>query len=223
MTPVSSARGASAARFWFCGSAVEPERSNSCVSVPLTVSTVSTSSSAICSVGRRRRVAPPPQRAAERDEHAPLRGRHRDHRRRPGAPCASGRATRRRRAPERDQRPADRHDVAAAQPAAAVHALAVDPRAVVGQALVAQRPSRRRAARARRGCARPRGPSRARRRSSAAGRSSPASRPSSSSKMTCAPRRRGRAGTALPRRSASRRSRSSTRRRLVRVRLTGRP
>ena len=44
-----AARGrASAARFWFCGRSSSPNSSNSGVSVPLTVSTASTSSSAIC-------------------------------------------------------------------------------------------------------------------------------------------------------------------------------
>ena len=47
-SPSSSARCASAARFWFWGRSVRPNVSNSSCSVPFTVSTLTTSSSAIC-------------------------------------------------------------------------------------------------------------------------------------------------------------------------------
>ena len=47
-SPSSSARSASAARFWFCGRSLIPNASNSSCSVPFTVSTLITSSSAIC-------------------------------------------------------------------------------------------------------------------------------------------------------------------------------
>ena len=87
----ASPRVASAARFWFCGRSSSPNSSNSEVSVPLTVADREHELVGDLLVGGRRGVARAAQRAAERGEHAPLRGGQLDR----GRALAGGRGRRR--------------------------------------------------------------------------------------------------------------------------------
>ena len=165
--PAATARRASTARFWFCGtSSPISKRSKSWDSVPFT--RVDGDHELIGDRAVRRGHAAVGQRPAQRLEHAELRGRDGGHVQRAGDGRRRGSGTGRDEAIELE--PHGDH-VAAVEAAAGRDALAVDERPVAREPLVGQPPSSLRCARWSRAGATPRGPSAARDRPACCGRS----------------------------------------------------